>query len=208
MATPIYLASSEADGALAAELGYQLTSRGYNICQVVVKGNLSNWGYLGEVERLILFITPNSDNDLYTLARHRNMNGVQTVNYFPQPFPLTHSQHFAVGPNRSVFVALYGKESVNELCSLLGETSEPVAPQQPAATQPLPQPAPVQPAPAAAPAAPAAARTTPTYPQPTPAYTPQPHYTPGAEEKEQARSGKKTWLYIVGIILFFIWLIM
>lgn len=70
-------------------------------------------------ENVVLFITPNTGEEVFNITKVRKDNGLATVNYFARPTPIDITAKRTIGGNKSVFVSISSDSAIPELMSLL-----------------------------------------------------------------------------------------
>lgn len=70
-------------------------------------------------ENVVLFITPNTGEEVFNITKVRKDNGLATVNYFAKPTPIDKNAKNAIGGNKSVFASAFSDSAIPELISLL-----------------------------------------------------------------------------------------
>lgn len=116
-----------------------LAKKGFTLIACTVDSDPDTWEEPANAELVALWLTPNSDNAVYTISSRRLNSGKQTVNIFPEPIFMPADKKRSVGRNQSVFASLHPSGIANVLRSVLPKPK----PQETAAAQP--ETAPVQP---------------------------------------------------------------
>lgn len=123
----------------------QLAEKGFTLVTYTVNSDPDTWEEPVNAERVALWLTPNTDNAVYTISARRQNAGKQTINIFPQEMFLTADKKRSVGRNQSIFSSLHPSGIATILCSLLPKPEVTAPKQEPA--QPQPAPAPAEPKP-------------------------------------------------------------
>lgn len=67
----------------------------------------------------VLWIKPDTEQDLYNSARKRMANGLKTINMFAEPTSLNQNQKNSIGRNQSIFASLRPGAEAAAICDLL-----------------------------------------------------------------------------------------
>lgn len=136
-----------------------LAEKGFTLITCMVNSDPDTWEEPANAEFVALWLTPDTDAEVYQISMRRLNSGKETVNIFPEKMFITADKKRSIGRNKSVFASLHPSEIATVLCSNLpkpkpqeatlippattsAELQQEVEPVQPLVSQPVEQKSP------------------------------------------------------------------
>lgn len=116
----ITIIGNNADIAAMNNIATQLRNEGHNVGIECPVGDESAWENAKNTRNALLWLSSNTSNEVYSIAKHRSMSSLSTINLFAEGFQLPDGARSSIGMFKSIFLALNPSNLAIEILELLG----------------------------------------------------------------------------------------